>query len=201
MKSSRGRGSTPSRPRLVQGGAGLAGSPDRAQFIQHSLHPHQHRVVSQLLWLFSWARRDDVIDALQQAYSQIWATAWIPPLKQPAAYLRTVAGNVLLTTWRRQDIVRLSLVENMDEMPSELEGPEDAASKAELRDVVEEAVQALSPKRRSLFVARYREGLDLATMARERGISVSTAENELYRAVEQVKKHVRTRLGHDGLTR
>jgi RNA polymerase sigma factor (sigma-70 family) len=193
-------GAGSARPRAVEGRAGVAQSPDRARFIE-SLQPHQGRVEHWLLWRYSWAQRDDVIDALQQAYTQIWATHSIPPLQRPAAYLTTVAGNVLLTLWRRQAILRLSLEDDMDKRQSPLEGPEDAASKAELTRVVLEAVKGLSVKRRALFLAWYRDEINLGSMAREQGISVSTAENELYRAVEQVKKFVRTRLGYDPLTR
>jgi RNA polymerase sigma-70 factor (ECF subfamily) len=190
---------------MLPGRAGVARSPDRAKFIQQSLRPHQPRVESRLCWLFGRARREDVVDALQQAYSQIWATPSIPALKRPAAYLTAVARNILRTTMRREGIVKLSLVDDMDKIQSDLapepERPEDAVSREEMLRVIEEAVNRLSPKRRALFVAWMRDRIDLEKVAKERGIALSTADNELYRAIEQVKQQVLARIGPDGLKR
>src|SRR3569623_758521 len=67
--------------------------------------------------------------------------------------------------------------------------PSTEAREAVLRDY--QKLEALSPKARSIFVARTIEGLPLAEEAALHGLSVSTAQRRLLRATKKVALQVR----------
>ena len=105
------------------------------------------------------------------------------PLRQPRAYLRTVAGRLLVDHWRRQDIERSYLAALARQ-------PEACAPSPEVRMLVIESLlevaamlDRLKPEVREVFLLVRFEGLNCPQAAAHIGRSVATVERYLAQAM------------------
>ncbi|MEZ0171614.1 RNA polymerase sigma factor [Microvirga sp. TS319] len=132
-------------------------------------------------------------DAVQEAYLQAFS------------HLRDFRGDARLSTWltrivinealgrvrRRRDLVDLSLLDRMEDGqarvlmfsgPSNSTDPEDDAGRAQLRRMLERAVDGLPPDFRSVFMMREIEEMSIEETASQLGINPATVKTRLHRA-------------------
>ena len=140
---------------------------------------------------------DEVEDVMQQAYLNAYQ------------HLRQFAGDAQFSTWLTRIAINEALarrrkrgfVEGADEMTLTLvvdektPDPEQQASAAELREVMEREVAALPEKFRTIFVLRDVEGLSTAEAAQVLGISEDLAKQRLHRARTQLRETLYRRAG------
>lgn len=140
---------------------------------------------------------EDVEDVMQQAYLNAYQ------------HLRQFAGDARFSTWLTRIAVNEALarrrkrgfVEGADEMTLTLvvdektPDPEQQASAAELREVMEREVAALPDAFRTIFVLRDVEGLSTAEAAQVLGISEDLAKQRLHRARGQLRENLYRRAG------
>jgi RNA polymerase sigma-70 factor (ECF subfamily) len=81
--------------------------------------------------------------------------------------------------------------DELESAPDSRPDPMESASQAELRRALEEAMQTLSERERSVFVLRELEGLESSEVARSLGISTITVRRHLFRA----RRRLRAALG------
>ena len=86
-------------------------------------------------------------------------------------------------TWASLDALQAPSSGRQVEIADEdLEGPQASASRHELEDEVQRAIDRLSPKMRAITVLRYLEGLSYDEIAETLGISLGTVKSRLSRA-------------------
>lgn len=79
----------------------------------------------------------------------------------------------------------------LEAAPDSRPGPMEAVGRQELRQALEEAMQTLTERERSVFVLRELEGLETSEVARSLGISAITVRRHLFRA----RRRLRAALG------
>ncbi len=102
------------------------------------------------------------------------------------AYLLTIARNLLIDALRRETIVSLDFVADLDVLRSD---EASAERRIEARDELrwlQALVERLPPQPRKVFLLRRVHDLSLATIAVQMGLSVSTVEKHLVKALKLV---------------
>lgn len=104
------------------------------------------------------------------------------------SYLFAIARNLLIDALRRETIVSLDFVADLDVLRSDDVGAErQIQARDELR-WLQGLLERLSPQPRRVFVLRRVHDLSLATIADQMGLSVSTVEKHLAKALTFVAK-------------
>jgi len=130
-------------------------------------------------------------DLLQEVFIRFFAR--VGTLRVPAAvggFLTGITIHVVhgeLARRRRRSWLRLTPTG----VTPDVAGPPPCTEAREAVQRYYQKLEALSPKDRSIFVARTIEGLTLAEVASVHGLSVSTAQRRLLRATKKVSLLVR----------
>ncbi len=139
---------------------------------------------------------EDVEDVMQQAYLNAYQhLAGFAGEARFSTWLTRIAVNEALARRRKRGLVQgddeMTLTLADDRTPD----PEQQASAAELREVMEREVAALPDAFRTIFVLREVEGLSTAEAAACLGISEDLAKTRLHRARTQLRENLYRRAG------
>jgi RNA polymerase sigma-70 factor (ECF subfamily) len=141
---------------------------------------------------------DEATDAMQEAYVNAFM------------HLGDFTGRARFSTWLTRIAVHEALgrlrkrkrIEPLDDSDSEdllmaspVNGPENSASDAELRALLEEAVDSLPEAFRTTFVLRSIEQLSVAETAEVLGIPEETVKTRHHRARERLQNALTSRVG------
>lgn len=120
--------------------------------------------------------------------------AWLSRITANEALgrLRRRGRVVTLDDWRGD--AREDAIAGIETMPSSEPGPERLAASAELRRLIEEAVDALPDDFRTVFVMRAVEGLSVAETAASLGIAEATVKTRLHRARRLLRARITDRV-------
>lgn len=120
-------------------------------------------------------------DLLQNALAKV-AGRW-QRIDEPEAYVRRILYRQQVSRWRLKWRRReVSVAE-----PPEAGAAPDAASAAELRLVMREALSRLTARQRTVLVLRYFEDLPEADVARLLGCSVGTVRSTTHRSLARLR--------------
>jgi RNA polymerase sigma-70 factor, ECF subfamily len=124
-------------------------------------------------------------DIAQDTFLRMWRNAgqFNPKLGGLTTWILTIARNLALTHLSRP-VRKFELhgAEEPVEAASELPQPDEHLLAKQRRERLHAALSCLSPADRSLLAASYVDDLDLATIARIEGCSMSAAKVRLHRA-------------------
>jgi RNA polymerase sigma-70 factor (ECF subfamily) len=98
------------------------------------------------------------------------------------AWLRAVTRNTCARRRRRRAGVPAIHEIADDALAADAPGPDEAVERAELRDVVQDAIAALDEKYRTILVLRDVEGLTAPEVAELTGLELATVKTRLHRA-------------------
>jgi RNA polymerase sigma factor (sigma-70 family) len=133
----------------------------------------------------NWRKSDDIPDMRQDIYIRVLEAA-AERIPQPAKpFLFTIARNILIDRYRRERIVPIDGVADLEAIavPSPEPGPDRRAiARDELRHL-QEALDELPPRCREALVLKQVEGLSRKEIALRMGILESTVNRHLYDAV------------------
>jgi RNA polymerase sigma factor (sigma-70 family) len=137
----------------------------------------------------------DVDDIAQEAFLRAYAVERGRPIEQPKSLLFRIAKHVALSQLTRKSRQITDYIE--DSGDSTVIPPEDSAEEEiSARQVLGlhcEAIAALSPQCRQVYLLRKVHGLPHKEIAVRLGITVSTVEKHLMKAVEECDAYVRQR--------
>jgi RNA polymerase sigma-70 factor (ECF subfamily) len=125
-------------------------------------------------------------DVVQETYAVLAALTSVEHIGSPRAYAFQTAQSVISRHLRRAKVVRIEASGDVETMglPFDSPSPErQTASRQELRFVTD-LVASLSPKCREAFTLRKFDGLSQRDVARRMGISESTVEKHIGRALQ-----------------
>jgi RNA polymerase sigma-70 factor (ECF subfamily) len=106
------------------------------------------------------------------------------PTAPPGAWLRRIGINLAISYLRRQKLARF--------LPARLYMAPDRRDydRAEARDVVSNAMTALSPKLRAAIVLHYYDGLTREEIAQVLGVPAGTVASRIAKAVAIMRKNI-----------
>jgi len=155
---------------------------------------HQRRVYGVALRI---VRAHDVADDVaQEAFVRAWRSLDRFELGRPfGPWVCRIAANLAVNHVRSPRAREEGLPEGHAETPSADPGPLGAVLDAEAKRVLDEAVAALSPEQRAVFVLRAVEEMSYEEIAGALGISPGTVMSRLFRARERLAKALSPYLG------
>lgn len=142
----------------------------------HTLYAEHHG------WLQSWLRRrlgcaHSAADLAQDTFVRVLLRPQVlPTLREPRAYLTTLAKGVVSEHWRRQALERAYL-EALALLPEALAlSPEERLELLQTLDAIDAMLDGLAPKAREAFVLSQLEGLTYTQIATRLHISERTVK-------------------------
>lgn len=153
----------------------------------HALYRDHHG------WLQNWLRKKlnntvEAADLAQDTFVRVlgaWRKQGDLQLREPRAYLTSVAGRVLLNHWRRLSLEQAYL-EALAGQPEALSpSPEARLLVLEALHEIDALLDTLSPKVRTAFLYAQLEGLTYAEIAVRLGVSERTIKRYIATAYEE----------------
>jgi len=134
-------------------------------------------------------------DVAQDTFLRVWRNAgqFNPRLGGLTTWILTIARNLALTHLsRRGRRFELSGAEEPADAASDLPQPDEHLVAKQRRERLHAALSCLSPADRNLLAASYIDDLDLTTIARIEGCSMTAAKVRLHRARMRLKQILET---------
>jgi len=181
-KSGRGMGEIPESGRddanLRVLGAGMTAPDLEAWFIREVL-PLEASLMQFLR--HNWRDRSDLEDLRQEIYVRVCEAAEKDIPKLARSFVFAIARNLLIDLVRREHVVPIEAVADLDSLNIELDAPSpdrSAIAKDELRRL-QDALDQLPPRHREAVVLGRIEGLSGREIASRMGIAETTASQHL----------------------
>jgi RNA polymerase sigma-19 factor, ECF subfamily len=136
------------------------------------------------------ANRDAAEDVVQEAFVRLWERrlSWAPTAPvRPLLYRMT--RNLALNERRRTDVrTRFAMRFGNPEDPLRADGPGYHLESIELRMAVTQAMNALPPRRREVFILARFHDMSYREIADQLGISIQTVANQVSAAMSQLER-------------
>lgn len=161
--------------------------------------PTSHRDSTETLyrahhgWLSGWLRRrlgdgHWAADLAQDTFLRLHVARLrqrddAPELREPRAYLTTVATNLLADHWRRQEIERAYLAALATVPEAHAPSEEARLEIVQALERIDAMLDRLKPKVREAFLLAHLEGLTCQQVAERMGISRATVERHIATAL------------------
>lgn len=177
------------------------------------IHEGDATALSELLdrwWipLVAYARRltgspDVAEDVVQETMVRVWERRdrWTPS-DRLQSFLYRITRNLALNE-RRKHLVRSTYRERAQEAPPERRQPTplELAERSELRTLLSEAVDALPPRQREIFVLARFHGHTYREIAEILDLSPQTVANQMSSALDGLRRRLVPHLGATGASR
>ncbi|MEZ2292980.1 sigma-70 family RNA polymerase sigma factor [Variovorax sp. RCC_210] len=141
-------------------------------------------------WLLGWFRRrlggaSCAADLAHDTFVRLMVSRDSPMLKEPRAFLRTLAHGVVVNHWRRLDIERAWL-EAVAVLPEPLApSPEERLLALETLCRIDAMLDRLNPKARTAFLLSQLDGLGYAEIAAQLKVSQRMVKKYMAQAMLQ----------------
>lgn len=133
----------------------------------------------------NWRNRSDIEDLLQDVYTRVFDSALKQLPENPKAFVFTTARNLLIDRVRREQIIPIEAVSDLDALNVAMDAPgpdRNAIARDELRRL-QVALDRLPPRCRQAVVLRQVEGLSRRQIANRMGIGEETVKEYLAEGV------------------
>ena len=139
-------------------------------------------------WLHAWLRRKlgcthNAADLAQDTFVRVLARADLPDIREPRAYLVTIAGGLVANHWRRQALEQAYLEALATQPEPVAPSPETRQLTIETLEEVARLLEGLPPRVREIFLLSQLDGLTYPHIAEQLGITVNVVQKAMTRAV------------------
>jgi RNA polymerase sigma-70 factor (ECF subfamily) len=107
-----------------------------------------------------------------------------------SSWLYRIAMNTCIDKTRRKHLKLVDIDEKVYEQATPGKNPEQLLQDRATQDQIEQALQKLPPRQRSIFVMRHYNELMLREIAEALGISEGTVKAQLFRAIQRLQKEL-----------
>lgn len=166
----------------------MSATPSFQQQQLHALYDNHHA------WLLGWLRKKlgsahDAADLAQDTFLRIASRTSqpedLPGLREPRAFLTTIARALVVDFFRRADLER-AYATALAALPEALQpSPQDRLEALQMLDAVGRLLEAMTPKTRTAWLLSRLDGLSHAEVADELGVSVPRVRQYLAAAARQ----------------
>lgn len=143
-------------------------------------------------FVFSFTKSDAVADELvQDIFIRVWLSrSKLPEITAPKAWLFKVASNECFRYLRKQVVENKTSSQLAAEYNDATDPTNDYISVQEIKKLVAEAVNNLSPQRRRIYQLSREKGLKIEEIATELQLSPNTVKNVLVTTAKLVSEHL-----------
>jgi len=136
------------------------------------------------------SRSSEIADEMvQDIFLKLWLKRdTLTTVDYPKSWLYTMASNALINQIKHRKVKERVLDELYESAKEEPFGEE--VVYRELKDAVAGAINALSPRRKQIYQMARAEGLPLAEIAGQLGISLQTVKNIMSEALVDIRQHL-----------
>ncbi len=173
---------------------GESASVDQTRWFAEEVQPHESSLRSYLRGAFPTVR--DVDDVVQESYLRLWRARTAHPIQCARAFLFGIARRLAVDVIRKErrttahnvvmDFGTLGVLE-------EKADPAEAICAQQEIALLAEAIHALPARCREIMILRKLDRLSHREIAQRLGISVATAEVQIYRGMEKCTCYLRSR--------
>lgn len=138
-------------------------------------------------WLVGWLRNklgcpDFAADLAQDTFLRVMLAREYESIREPRAYLTTIAHGLVVNHWRRLDIERAYLEALACQPEPLVPSPEQRALILETLYEIDALLDALAPQVKRAFLLSQIEGLKYEDIARRIGVSLITVKRYMKQA-------------------
>jgi RNA polymerase sigma-70 factor (ECF subfamily) len=156
---------------------------ERARWLSANVLPHEPALRR---WLLS--RRlpgVDIDDVVQETYTRLIQIESLQDVRNPKAYFFQAAWSVLLNMVRREKVIALQAMADIDclGVEADLPSPEQQAADRDELQRLAEAIASLPAKAGEVFRLRRVHGLSQKQVATRLGLAESTVEKHMHRGL------------------
>jgi RNA polymerase sigma-70 factor (ECF subfamily) len=141
-------------------------------------------------WLQGWLRRklncsQQAADLAQDTFVRLLSKPEPQALREPRAYLTTVARGLMINHWRRQGLEQAYQEELAARPEATSPSPEERRLILETLEEIARLLDGLPPRVREIFLRSQLEGQTYPVIAEQLGISVNVVQKAMLRATAQ----------------
>jgi len=155
--------------------------------------PSQHQAIQSLYaehhpWLCAWLRKrlgcfDHAADLAQDTFIRVLLQRKAPELREPRAYLSSVARSLMIDSFRRRALEQAYL-ETLAARPEALDvSPEARFLIIETLLEIDRLLDGLGARTREIFLLAQLDGLSYVEIGRQLNVSVNTVKKHAVRAL------------------
>ena len=140
-------------------------------------------------WLHGWLSRrigcrDNAADLAQDTFVRLLKSRQSSPLREPRAYLSSIARGLMIDQYRRRELERAYL-ESVALLPQhEVPSEESRLLILDSLERIDRMLDMLTPRVRQAFLFARLDGLTCAQIAEKLGVSRATVERDLATALQ-----------------
>jgi len=132
-------------------------------------------------------------DIVQNLFLKVWENrVSITGIQHFSSWLFTVSRNMIISTLRKKGTQETYLNYLRSQMEPCGESPELIYAQRNLRSLIREATQELSPQQRLAFQLQRDEGLSYEDIGQQMGIATNTVKVHLYKANQFIRSYLQT---------
>ena len=141
-------------------------------------------------WLHGWLSRrigcrENAADLAQDTFIRLLKSRQPSPLREPRAYLSSIARGLMIDQYRRRELERAYL-ESIAAMPQqEVPSEESRLLILDALERIDRMLDKLKPRARQAFLLAQLDGLTCTQIAAKLGVSRATVERDLAKALQQ----------------
>lgn len=144
-------------------------------------------------WLHGWLRRrlncnQQAADLAQDTFLRLLAKDEMVDLREPRAYLTTIAHGLVVNHWRRKALEQAYLEELASRPEAFAPSPEERALAIEALVEIARVLDGLPPRVREIFLLSQIEGLTYSAIGSQLGVSVNVVQKAMIRAMAHCYK-------------
>lgn len=138
-------------------------------------------------WLNTWLRRrvgchEHAADLAQDTFVRLLRASHVQPLKEPRAYLSSIARGLMIDQYRRRRLEQAYL-ESLASLPiAEVPSEEDRLLILDTLERLDTLLRQLKPRVRAAFLHAQLDDMTLPQIAGKLGVSRATVERDLAKA-------------------
>ncbi|WP_127844283.1 RNA polymerase sigma factor [Psychroflexus aestuariivivens] len=128
-------------------------------------------------------------EVVQEAFIKLWEKCKDVPFLKARSFLFTVANNLSLNRYKHQKVV-LNYQKSHTQSKEDHQTPEFVLEEEEFKVKLQNAIQQLTPKQRSVFLLHRVEGKSYKEIAEMEQISVKAVEKRMQNALILLRKEI-----------
>lgn len=156
-----------------------------ALWVAREVIPHEGRVRSILAR--SRVSAEDIDELIQEAYCRLAMLQDVEHIDSPSAYFLSVARNLLIRRLKRQQVVSLETVAEIDAYQDEMPSPEDIVSDRSEYARLTRVLESLPARCRRIVELRKIEGWSQKQIAAHLGITEKAVEKQVWLGIKAIR--------------